>query len=298
MLDLLIKSLANPHAELEWGTCAKNLSQTVDELLDIPHEYTPEISKIADARLEGLKPRYTPIGLAPTIKSRMPGATKRRMFKYTTPELIAFSKGINQRGWTEPICLHAALITACTMLHPPDQKLSYMASFNNDLRHLIPESSRTKKAPIVSTSTISKEIIVTPSTTLEDHYEQLIPVYEVPSTVIKSQACFLEKLAAEQYPNGREPFASELNGQLQPRIVSIPVQAEELLIPKIDGVVEVKGFWIGSETFTKKIMVHSWLYKMEGYFHVSYNESFWDEEYIDIFVDKMKEAMKSIWLDE
>ncbi|PVH93475.1 hypothetical protein DM02DRAFT_223767 [Periconia macrospinosa] len=294
-LDLLIKSLGKPNEKLEWGTCAKNLSHTVDEVLDIPYEYTPEIRKAAEARLEDLKPKYPLIGLTPKMKSRMPGATRRRLFKYTTPELRELSMGFKKLGWDGQVTIHAALITTCVVLSPPDQKRSYLASYHSDLRRLIPERSRTKKAPIVSTTIINKEIVVSSSTLLKDVYAQLAHVYDdVDGNFVKSQACYLEKLAALLYPNGREPFGSEVDGQLQPRLSSFGVVEDKLLVPKIDGVVELKDFWVGVETFTKKIMVHTWMYNNEGFFHVSYNENFWDEAYMDRFVDTLNGVLMEV----
>jgi hypothetical protein len=294
-LDLLIRSLADRNPNLPWGACAKNLSPTVDNELDIPYEYTPEIEKFAEARLATLKPGYKLIGLTPSIKTRLPGATKRRMFKYTHAEMRALGAGMAAEGWSIVDTLQAAVITACTRLSPPSENMSYIASFHSDLRHLIPDTSRTKNAPIVSTSVINTEVVVSPTSKMRDHHAQLGPVYQAGyAPYVQSTACYLEKLAARQYPNGREPFGSEAAGELQPRLSSLGVIENQLLIKKIDGVVEVQDFWLGVETLTKKMMVHTWIFEGQGVFSISYNESFWDESYIDQFVDAMKGSLLEV----
>ncbi|KAF2644485.1 hypothetical protein P280DRAFT_172562 [Massarina eburnea CBS 473.64] len=296
-LDLLVRSLTNEEPELKWGACAKNLSPTVDKELDIPYEYTPEIQEFAEARLATLKPRHPLIGLTPSARSCLPGATKRRMFKYTKGEMCVLGAGMASNGWSITDTLQAAVITACTRLSPPTQNMSYIASFHSDLRHLIPENSRTKNAPIVSTSVINTEIIVTPTTKLKEHHEQLGPVYQAGyAPYVESTACYLEKLATSQYPNGREPFGSEAAGELQPRLSSLGVVEDKILVKKIDGVVEVKDFWLGVETLTKKMMVHTWIFEGEGVFSVSYNESFWDDEYVADFVEAMKSSLLEVSL--
>lgn len=81
-LDYLIESLANLDFELVFGGCAHNLSPSIDDALQIPYEITPRIEQAATKRIDALKPHNPALLMTPTMKTHLPGATRRHFIKY------------------------------------------------------------------------------------------------------------------------------------------------------------------------------------------------------------------------
>ncbi|KAF2678832.1 hypothetical protein K458DRAFT_422724 [Lentithecium fluviatile CBS 122367] len=294
-MDYFIKALANLDPILTFGGCAKNLSSSIDEALDIPMEsskYSPKIEEMAAKRLAALQPLHPLLELTPTVTEKQPRATKRQFFKFSKSETRAILKGCEASRMNLTATLHSALIAAVAELAPPSEVMSYMASFHCDLRFLIPDSSSTKNAPTSCTSTLITDVEVSPTTDLRSYYKQLAPVYATGYTpYLESTACFHEKLANTMYAGGKGTASAD--GDAQPRFGPLGV-VEQQLTQEIKNVVKVKDFWLGAETLTKRNMVHSWVYENQIVFSCCYNESFWG----DAFIAEFLQAMKDTLLDE
>ncbi|KAJ4300012.1 hypothetical protein N0V90_005260 [Kalmusia sp. IMI 367209] len=286
ILNYLIKSLANPEPVLIFGGCANNLSPSIDNALNIAYEYDAKTEEAAERRLASLKPHNPLIELTPTVKKNLAGATRRRFIKFSEAETKSIIKGAKSS------VLHAALIAAVVRLAPPSEVQSYMASFHCDLRYLIPKNSKTKTAPTTCTSLITTEVEVSPSTDLKAYYGQLAPVYANGyAPFLESTACYHEKLAKAMYADGKGSGSAD--GQAQPRLGPLGV-IDEQLTKHVKGVVRVKEFWLGGETLTKRKMVHHWIWEDQMVFSCCYNESFWEDE----FVERLLETIKEVLMEE
>jgi hypothetical protein len=291
-LDYLIKALANPDPVLIFGGCATNLSPSIDEALDIPtvqSAYTPKIEQMAAKRLAALQPSHPLLELTPNITAKQPRATKRRFLKLSKRETQAVLEGCEASRMNLTATLHSALISAVAELAPPDQVSSYMASFHCDLRFLIPESSHTKNAPTTCTSIITSDVQVSPSSDLRSYYKQLAPVYASGyGPYLESTACYHEKLAKTLYAGGK--ISGSADGAAQPRFGPLGV-IERQLTKEIKDVVKVKDFWLGAETLTKRKMVHTWVHQDQIVFSCCYNESFWEDGFVEGFLQAIKESL-------
>jgi hypothetical protein len=291
-LDYLIQALANPDPVLVFGGCAKNLSPSIDEALNIPMEesaYTPRIEAMAAKRLAALQPSHPLLELTPNATPKSPRATRRRFIKLSKNETRAVLKGCEASRMNLTATLHSALISAVTELAPPKDVRSYMASFHCDLRFLIPDSCRTKNAPTTCTSIITTDIEVSPNTDLRSYYKQLAPSYaEGYRPYLESTACYHEKLASTLYAGGK--ITGNADGDAQPRFGPLGI-IERQLTKEIRNVVKVKDFWLGAETLTKRKMVHTWVHEDQIVFSCCYNESFWEDAFVENFLQAIKESL-------
>lgn len=288
-LNHFIESLANLDPVLVFGGCAKNLSDSIDQALNIPSEYTPKIEQAAAKRLAALHPRHPLLEMPAIVTSKLPRATRRRLIKFSPTETRAILKGCEASSLNFTATLHAALITAVTKLVPVNEVKSYMASFNCDLRFLIPKTSRTRFAPTSCTSVLTTEVEVSPTTDFRSYYKQLAPIYATGyGPYLESTACFHEKLAKSMYSGGKG--SGDADGQAQPRFGPLGI-IDEQIIKEIAGVVRVKDFWLGGETLTKRKMVHTWLWEDQLVFSCCYNESFWQGDFVERFLNAIKETL-------
>lgn len=289
VLNYLIKSLANPDPVLIFGGCAGNLSPSIDDALNIPFEYNTKIEEAAAQRLASLEPHNPLIELTPNATSNRAGATRRRFIKLSEAETKSITKGIKSAGMDYTAAIHAAVIAAVVRLAPPTEVQSYMASYHCDLRYLIPKSSKTKSAPTVCTDAITAEIEVSPSTDLKSYYKQLAPAYANGyAPYLESSACYHEQLAKKKYADGKGYQTTD--GAAQPRLGPLGI-IDEQLTKQVKGTVRVKDFWLGGETLTKRKMVHNWIWEDQMVFSCCYNENYWNDEFVESFLQTIKDVV-------
>ncbi|KAJ4352126.1 uncharacterized protein N0V89_007472 [Didymosphaeria variabile] len=289
ILNYLIKSLANPDPVLIFGGCAGNLSPSIDDALNIPFEYNAKIEEAAAKRLASLEPHNPLIELTPNAKPNRAGATRRRFIRLSEAETKSITKGAKSAGMDYTAAMHAAVIAAVVRLAPPTEVQSYMASFHCDLRYLIPKSSKTKAAPTVCTDAITTEVEVSPTTDLNSYYKQLAPGYAAGyAPYLESTACFHEQLAKKKYADGKGYEFTD--GQAQPRLGPLGI-IDDQLTKQVKGVVRVKDFWLGGETLTKRKMVHNWIWEDQMVFSCCYNEKYWDDQFVEHFLQTIKDVL-------
>lgn len=289
-LNHLIESLANLDPVLVFGGCAMNLSPSIDTALNISYEPTPKIEEAATKRLAALESHHPLLELTPTIKRNAPGATRRRFIKLSKTETRAVVTGAASSSMDLTAALHAALIATVAKLAPPDDVKSFMASFHCDLRFLIKDGITTKHAPTVCTSVLTTEVDVAPWTDFKSYYSQLAPVYATGyAPYLESTARFHEKLAETKYSKGK--ISGDVDGQAQPRFASLGDIDAQLKKKVAGNKVKVKDFWLGTETLTKRKMVHSWIWEDQMIFSCCYNESFWEDAFVQTLLDTMKDIL-------
>ncbi|PSN59547.1 hypothetical protein BS50DRAFT_579941 [Corynespora cassiicola Philippines] len=290
-LNHLIAALSKRNPVIVFGGCAKNLSPSIDSALDIPYKYTAKIEEAAAKRLTSLESHYPPLNLRPTVKSNLPGFTKRTLIKLSPRETKAVTSGCASSSLHLTTALHAALIAAVAKLAPPAQTESFMASFHCDLRPLITKPVSTRQAPTSCTSTITTEVKVGPKSSYRSYYDQLLPAYERGyRPFLESTACYHERLAEAKYGDGRANAKAE--GQPQPRFGALGDIGEQLT-KEIAGVVRVRDFWLGTETLTERMMVHSWVWEGSMVFSCCFNESFWDVAFVQRLLGGIRDTLVS-----
>lgn len=289
-LDNLIQSLANMYPVLLFGGCARNLSPSIDDALGVSSKSTPEIEAAVENRLAAMESHKPALELTPKISSSLPGVTKRCFTNFSKSETSAIKKSCASASLDLGTALHAALINAVATLAPPTEAKSFMASFHSDLRILITKDVTTKQAPTSCTSVITTEVDVSPTTTFKSYYSQLAPVYATGyAPYLQSTGIFLERLV--ETTQGKGNVVGEAKGQLQPRFASLGVIDEQLVKNVGDGLVRVKEFWIGTETLTMRMMVHTWIWEDQMWFSVCFNESYWEETLVKKLLDAIKDTL-------
>jgi len=58
--------------------------------------------------------------------------------------------------------------------------------------------------------------------------------------------------------------------------------------------VEVTDFWLGAETLSMRMMVHTWIWDGVLNLSVTYNESYWDKATAAALLDGMQETLMEL----
>jgi hypothetical protein len=289
-LNNLIQSLADMYPVLIFGGCAKNLSPSIEDALDISSKSTPEIEAAVTKRLAALEPHRPTLELTPTITSSLPGVTKRQVIKFSKSETNAIISSCASASLDLTTAMHAVLINAIATLAPPSEAKSFMASFCCDLRVLITKDISTKHAPTTCTTVITTEIDVSPTTTLKSYYSQLAPAYAAGyAPYLQSTGVFHERVVETKYVQSSVDGNNE--AMLRPVFESLGVVDEQLVKNVGDGLVKVKDFWIGVETLTMRMMMDTWIWEDQMVFSVCYNQSYWDAALTKKLLGAMRDTL-------
>ncbi|KAF2848053.1 hypothetical protein T440DRAFT_175556 [Plenodomus tracheiphilus IPT5] len=292
-LNHLIESLANMDPDLVFGGCANNLTPSIEATLDIHSESTPEVEAAVKKRLDALKPHRPLLDMVPINASTKPGYTKRQVVKFPRSETNLVVSTCAAASLAIDVVLHSSLINSIAKLVPTSESRSFMASFHSNLRVLIPEGAAPKHTPTSYTSIITTEVKVSPETTFESYYSELAPVYaEGYAPYLQSSSLFHERLAGALYGSGSPK--GETDHELQPRFSYLGVVNEQVTKHVGEGLVEVKDFWLGAETLSMRMMVHTWIWDGELNLSVTYNESYWDHATAAALLQGMQDTLMGL----
>jgi len=291
-LNHLVESLANMNPNLVFGGCAKNLTPSMELTLGIGHKKTPEIEAQAESRLAALEPHKPALELTPTMKSQRPGYTQRHFVKLSKRDTKTVMDSCETRALAIDVALHAALISSVAKLAQTKEARSFMASFHSNLRTLIPEGAAPENSPTSYTSVITTEVIVSPETDFDSYYSQLAPVYAAGyAPYLPSSPFFHQRLEETLYVK-----KCEADGSPQPRFAFLGEVDEQVSKNIGDGLVKVRDFWLGAETLTMRMMVHTWIWEGQLVLSVCFNESYWDKEQAASLLGGMEDALMGVAL--
>jgi hypothetical protein len=83
---------------------------------------------------------------------------------------------------------------------------------------------------------------------------------------------------------------------LQPRFAFLGEVDEQVSKNIGDGLVKVKDFWLGAETLTMRMMVHTWTWEGQLVLSVCFNESYWDRDQAASLLGGMQDALMEVAL--
>jgi len=292
-LNHLIESLANMDFNLVFGGCAKNLTPSMEATLGLHKTSTPKVETAVKERMEALKPHRPVLDMVPTISSSRPGYTKRHVLKLSMSETNLVVTSCAGASLAIDVVLHSALIASVSKLVPTSESRSFMASFHSNLRVLIPEGTAPKQSPTSYTSVITTEVKVSPKTNFGSYHNELAPVYAKGyMPYLESSYLFHERLGEALYGPGSPK--GETENQLQPRFAYLGVVNEQVAKHVGEGLVEVTDFWLGAETLSMRMMVHTWIWDGVLNLSVTYNESYWDKATAAALLDGMQETLMEL----
>ncbi|KAH7071557.1 hypothetical protein BKA63DRAFT_544930 [Paraphoma chrysanthemicola] len=270
----------------------------IEATLGVHSESTPEIEAAVRKRIDALKLHKPPLELTPKITSQKPGYTKRHFVRLSKTDTTALLTCCESKSLATDAVFHAALINSVAKLAPPSEEQSFMASFHSNLRVLIPEGVAPKQSPTSYTSIITTEVDVSPQTNFESYYAQLAPVYAAGyAPYLQSSSLFHTRLGEMHYSTvDSSPPKGETEGQLQPRFASLGVVDEQITKDVENGLVKVQDFWLGAETLTMRMMVHTWIWDGQLTLSVTYNESYWDRQVAAQLLDGMQDTLRELAL--
>jgi hypothetical protein len=292
-LNHLIESLVNMDPNLVFGGCAKNLTPSMETTLGVHSESTPEVEAAVKKRMDALKPHRPVLDMTPNISSAKPGYTRRHIVKCSRSETDRVVSSCAAASLAIDVVLHSALINSVAKLVPISESRSFMASFHSNLRVLIPQGTAPKHSPTSYTSVITTEVKVSPKTNFGSYYNELAPVYSKGYTpYLQSSSLFHERLGEALY--GSDSPKGESENQLQPRFAYLGVIDEQVVKHVGKGLVEVKDFWLGAETLSMRMMVHTWIWDGELNLSVTFNESYWDKPQAVALLQGMQDTLTEL----
>jgi hypothetical protein len=297
-LNHLVESLANMNPDLVFGGCARNLTPSMESALRINYEKTPEIEAKAESRLAALEPHKPALELKPKIKAQRPGHTQRHFIKLSKSDTKTVVDCCEAAGLALDVALHAALISAVVKLAPADEVRSFMASFHYNLRVLIPEGEAPENSPTSYTSVLTTEVIVSPETDFDSYYNQLAPVYTTGYAPYLESSPLFHKFLEERLLTPELGHNGETDGQLQPRFAYLGTIDDKLSKEIGNGVAKVEDFWLGAETLTLRMMVHSWIWEGQLVLSVCYNQSYWDQDTAERLLGGMQDTLIDVALSK
>ncbi|KAJ5020291.1 hypothetical protein J3E73DRAFT_395636 [Bipolaris maydis] len=225
-LNHLVESLANMNPDLVFGGCAKNLTPSMEDTLHINHDAT----------------QASP-GAKPKLKAQRPG--------YHKGTLSSSPRATQKLSW---IAVYNAALAwmwrGASWLH-----------FHYNLRVLIPEGEAPENSPTSYTSVLTTEVVVSPWTDFDSYYAQLAPVYATGYAPYLGSSPYFHKLLEQRLTDSNLGSNGETDGQLQPRFAFLGTIDEKLSNNIGDGLVQVEDFWLGAETLTLRMMVHTWIWQ-------------------------------------
>ncbi|EOA87068.1 hypothetical protein ACJQWK_08204 [Exserohilum turcicum] len=295
-LNHLVESLANMNPDLVFGGCAKNLTPSMESTLRIKHVKTPAIEAQAESRLAALEPHKPALELKPKVKAPKPGYTQRHFIKLSKRDTKAITDYCDTAALGLHVTLHAALISAVVKLAPANEARSFMASFHYNLRTLIPKGEAPENSPTSYTSVITTEVTVSPQTDFHSYYSQLAPVYATGYAPYLESSPYYHKLLEDRLTAPELGKNGETDGQLQPRFAFLGTIDDKICRNVGDGLVTVDDFWLGAETLTLRMMVHTWVWDGQLVLSVCYNQNYWDKETAGKLLNAMQDTLIDVAL--
>ncbi|XP_014555422.1 hypothetical protein COCVIDRAFT_102303 [Bipolaris victoriae FI3] len=295
-LNHLVESLANMNPDLVFGGCAKNLTPSMEDTLHISHEITPAIEAQAESRLAALEPHKPALELKPKVKAQRPGYTQRHFVKLSKSDTKLVMDCCDNAALALDVALHAALVNAVVKLAPTEEARSFMASFHYNLRVLIPEGEAPENSPTSYTSVLTTEVVVSPWTDFDSYYAQLAPVYATGYAPYLGSSPYFHKLLEQRLTDSNLGSNGETDGQLQPRFAFLGAIDDKLSSNIGDGLVQVEDFWLGAETLTLRMMVHTWIWQGQLVLSVCYNQNYWDKDIAESLLRGMQETLIDVAL--
>ncbi|KAL5121579.1 hypothetical protein ACEQ8H_000651 [Pleosporales sp. CAS-2024a] len=294
-LNRLIEALANLDFDIVFGGCAKNLTPSMEATLDVHRSTpTPEVEAAVKKRMDSLKPHRPLLDMTPVVSSTKPGYTQRHVVKLSMDQTRQVMTACNSAPLDLDVVLHAALIDSVAKLVATTESRSFMASFHANLRNLIPQGSAAPKcSPTSYTSIVTTEVKVSPKTNFGTYLDALAPVYARGyAPYLLSSRIFHERLAEALFLGPKSETQDQ--DQVHPRFAYLGVVDDQVTRHVGDGLVEVTDFWLGAETLTMRIMVHTWLWDGELRLSVTYNESFWDRATVVTLLHGMRDTLMDV----
>ena len=286
LLHQLFKALAEPRS-ISFGTESKNLSPGLFDAAGIPTDVTPEIQQAVTGLITNLASSQPSLGLPTIAPNQIPGPTQRRELKLGTHKTDTAVKACKDLGLGVTAAVHAALILATQQLSPPElagRKYTSWCLVNLRPYCQPPYDSATYPVALYHGASVKS---IAPSSFLQDALE-LQSVYKQSwqpsqSTLLTNLSHFTETLA----PMLGQPPPPNIEPPSEPLLSSLGV-VDRYIQPRYGDKVEVNDFWMAVEMLTRQVELHVWTFQGDLTLSASFNENFYEGEFIESFLSKIQ----------
>lgn len=300
LLDRFLEYTASPRDDstLAWGTEAKNLTPSFDEVLSISSKMTLQEAEAASDKLLTDFAMHLPTISLPTTPSPKPNSTTHRQeLCLSAEETSSIVSACKARNLTVTAACHAALTAATQALSTADtvaQNYAAWAVFN--LRKYCPVPyNRSVFAVAVAFTGIpfafNPGTFVTNAAVLNSYYKD---VFANPSATMP----IIGPLNTKMMQIFTAPSTSGKPSQSAPGLSSIGITNRHLRDSYGDGKLKVTRFWLGGALMNTQIWVHLWTWNGRLTFSSIFNDGVYARETVHHFLDKITNVLRKELLSQ
>ncbi|KAL9639044.1 MAG: hypothetical protein Q9164_001179 [Protoblastenia rupestris] len=279
--------------DLPWGKEVDRLVPSVEEVLNLPNNATPEMETAADQYISTIAHTKGAVGVSYRgDKSTMPFGTRSARLSLSKSTTEAISKACKRRDISVLSAVHAsvaAITYAGSLVESKDKH--YTSTMRFGLRPYLPEPYGTPRfaSALYTGGYMSK---VPASQSWAENAEQYNEEYR--RGVTREFLLARRQYALKVQDLMRKPV---LTANCPPSEVDISsVDDAELLVYPIprsgDGALEVLDVSIGVETLTRQMYCFVWTFRNQMEFNLVYNEAYYDTAFPAELLSKLKEVLE------
>ncbi|KAL8992186.1 MAG: hypothetical protein Q9169_007298 [Polycauliona sp. 2 TL-2023] len=300
-LSSIISSESSSISDLAWGQEINRLVPSIEELLNLPQEATPETNNLARKYLSTAALSRGAVGLSPTegMESNTipPRGTRSTGLQFSSTETAAIQDACKTRD----ISLLAAIQASCATATYAgatfaDQRKPYTGTIRLNLRpHMPAPYDGAAFASGLCTGGYFEQIPSTQS--WSENAMQYSNAYRVRGVTDEFLTCRRQyaievlKMLAGQDPAAPTPASSEIDishvGDVEEQRLVAVRQTDK----RGKTVLEVRKIRIGVETVSRQMYCFVWIFRGRLEFSLVWNEAFYDEARATQLVRKIGEVL-------
>ena len=290
LLNKFFKTLAEPH-DIKFGDEWRNLSPGLGEAAGLSKLSTQENLEAAADLLRKYTTNVPSIGLPIQDERQMPGNTLLERLTLSPSTTLALIVACKNRGYTVTTALHTALILATQQLSPkdaPSKKYTSWGSFS--LRPYVQPPYNTSTHP-VSVYLVGFPITLTPSSFSSNafHLKKIYSNFSSLQPSFDLKACLIPYIK-EATALFSQPPPADARAATEPVLDSLGF-VDRYLQQDFGNGVEVRDFWLASETLSKQLTVYVWTWRGKLVFSTCYNATFYRGDFVRDFLQRVKSIL-------
>jgi len=279
---------------LPWGREVDRLVPSIEEVLNLSNDATPEINAAADQYISTIAYTKGAVGVSYRgDKSTLPSATRSARLRLSQPTSEAISDACKVRNISVLFAVHASVAAITYAGAPVDSKgKHYTSTMRFGLRPYLPEPYCAP--PVASALYTGGYMLKVPaSQSWAENGKQYNEEYHRGVTREFLLARRQYALKVQDLMRKPEPTATSL----PPSEVDISsVGDAELLVSTVhrrgDGALEVQDVSIGVNTLTRQMYCFVWTFRSQMEFNLVFNEAYYDTAFPAELLAKLEEVLE------
>ena len=288
LLNNYFKALAAPRT-MHFGNEWQNLSPGLSTAADLSQYPSKENIQTAETLLQRYTSNVPSIGLPNQVEEQIPGDTQLVKLTFSASTTLKVVSACRRKGYSVTTAVHAALVIATQRLTPKDTPLSrrYTSWGAINLRPYL-QPPYDKPTHAVSVYLVGFPVTLTPGN-FSDNALQLRDIYasfSAPEPDFDLRDCLAPYIKKATALFGQPP-SENTSAPTEPILDSLGL-VDRYVHRDHGEEVEIKNFWLASNTLSRQIGVYVWTWQERLVFHACYNVAFYKPDYVRCFVEQVK----------